>query len=156
MRAPDESGPFASAWRMEKDAEAQDGVASMANWVVNAPSWHPAWAWWTVGLVHLRPVEGAPEAVKHYPEAEFEIIVLSLDPEVTPNVDLPIPQGLKYLTPPDLVFQFHGITDEQAVEIVEVLVKTAVEKNVPLDSDLRQFWTDSLTQTVAHYQQGVH
>lgn len=61
----------------------------------------------------------------------------------------------EFLHPADLVFQFHGVTDDQARQICELAVEHIVAGQ-SCDSDFRAYWERTLTSTVAHYVDGTH
>lgn len=174
MRAPDKSG-VARAWRIEQSPEAIAAherewgypPASIGpTWLVNGP-YHPLWSWWYVGVVSLADRPGTPPARRRYPEAEYELMILSLNPSPTdgrpavPDID-----GLEaggdamrclpgFLTPPDVVFQFDGVTDDQAAGLAEIAVDVIVGGQ-SCDSDFRQWWLGSLQATVQHIREGLH
>lgn len=141
-------------------------AAGIAEWLVNGP-FNPFWKWWYISTVHLRDVEGIPTANKHYPEAEYELAIYSLDPEPKagrpeePDIDL-IEAGdslhgrAGFLSPPDLVKQFHGVTDHQAKEITRLVVETIITGKASPDSDFRSWWEHTLDETVRHLRQGLH
>jgi hypothetical protein len=137
--------------------------AGLGTWLVNGP-FHPFWNWWMLGVVHLRPIEGMADPPKRYPEAEYELMIVSLNPgRGEPDVDA-IERGEdwgdldapKFLTPPDLVFHFHGVTDEMARDIGEAAARAIASGHLSPDSDWRNLWIQSLRGTVAHFIEGVH
>lgn len=155
-RAPDFVGLAGRAWLMELGEHARpEQGASLVGYAVTG-EWHPLWRWWLVSVIHLREVPGTPAPVKRYPEAEYEFIIVSVDPEVDPDPDQPFPQPIKYLSPTDVVEQFHGVTDAQAVEIGTLAVRSIVEGMMSPDQDHRAAWHQVMTSTVDHYRQGLH
>lgn len=166
MRDPDFSG-VARVWRIRHQPEMETAHAdswgyassSLADWIVNGP-YHPLWSWWYIGLVHLRDVPGAPAARKQYASAEYELMCLSLNPDGEPGrpkvPDLDkleagnVIGGLPgFLTPPDWVVQFHGVTDDQAHEVGELVV-SAIAQGYSCDSDARSWWMTAIPNTVKH------
>jgi hypothetical protein len=134
-------------------------------WLVNGP-YHPLWSWWYVSCISLRDVPGVPPANKRYPEAEYELIVFSLNPDPkpprpkVPDLDAlaagDATRGLPgFLHPPDVVFQFHGVSEQQAEQILELAVDRIVAGQ-SCDSDFRSWWTAALESTVEHYRNGRH
>jgi len=97
---------------------------------------------------------GQPAPYLQFPGAEFEIIILSIDPDWEPDPDAE-PGKVPYLTPPDLTYQLDGLSREAVAEIVELMIDRICEGLSP-DSDLRGFWTDALDATVRHYKEGRH
>lgn len=166
--APDKAG-FARAWDMMTPESIKAGreewghdQAGIASWMIQGP-YHPFWSWWLVGVVHLRDIPGTPAAKRHYPEAEYEFTIWSIKSppsgEITPDIEKLRAGDLTardtILHPCDVVFQFHGVTDEQAAEICEVAVN-AIVAGQSCDSDFREWWKTSLAATVQHYVLGVH
>ena len=164
VRAPDLTG-VGRAWRIDTAPGARREpahVAGLRSYLLNGP-WHPAWSWWLIGCVHLRPIEGVPPAHLTYPEAEYELQILSLNPDRPVNVDEAEATGdwgdksiPKFLTPPDLVYQFHGVTDAQAGQIADSVLRAIVDGGMSPDSDFRSSWVQLLDNTVAHYRSGGH
>jgi hypothetical protein len=173
LRPPDKSG-VARAWRVERTVEMEANhmtefgyppVQVGPTWLVNGP-YHPLWSWWYVSCISLRDVPGVPPANKRYPEAEYELIVFSLNPDPkpprpkVPDLDAlaagDATRGLPgFLHPPDVVFQFHGVSEQQAEQILELAVDRIVAGQ-SCDSDFRSWWTAALESTVEHYRNGRH
>lgn len=125
--------------------------AGIDQWVINGP-YHPAWSWWYVAAVHLRPVEGAPLPKKQFPDAEYELSIWSL--KDAPNLD-DLAQGriteqgrLTWLWPPDFVQQFSGATDDEVRDIVSSVVQLIVDGQ-SCDSDYRYWWAETLAALLA-------
>ena len=165
MREPDLKG-VARAWHIRETPEMHAAHkksfgyedSGVDNWVINGP-YHPWWSWWYVAVISLRQVEGAPPANKHYPEAEYEFIIISLqkptDIEMLEAGKIEEMGGLGFLTPADVVFQFHGLTDEQAKTLCESAVR-AIVAGQSCDQDYRSWWETMLARTVDHLKQGIH
>jgi hypothetical protein len=158
VRAPDFEGPAGRAWRVALPAqhERADTTATLAQWLLTIPSAHPAWHSYALAVVHLREIPGVRPAVKRYPEAAYELLVLALDPDKPlPDPDVQ-PFRLPFLTPPNLVEQFHGVTDEQAVQVAELLARGFVDGHVNPDTDWRSHTQGVLRTTVEHFATGKH
>lgn len=154
MRDPDKRGPATAAWHSRpSDPDVPNLAAHVDAWVIQGP-FHPHWSYWMVGAVDLAEHPGVDPPHKNYPGAEFEIMVVSLDPKCYPP-DPDAPAGLAFLTPPDLVFQFDGISREQVAEILGLMVDQIVGGR-SCDSDFRGSWEQSLATTVEHYKTGRH
>jgi hypothetical protein len=171
VRPPDLSGP-ARAWLIDDSKSREAHVrewgyeaGSLVTWIVNGP-YHPLWSWWHVGVIHLRDIPGAPPANKQYPEAEYEFAIYSLDPSgkdgrpKAPDIDLIEAGETKrgfpgFLSPPDVQFHFHRVTDEQAIKICNRAVEHIVGGR-SCDSDYREWWKAALAGTVEHFVLGVH
>lgn len=149
------------AWRIDRAAAlraphaTKDHQASIAAWLVHCPGAHAAWSWWTMSVVHLRPIEGARPAEKQYPEAEYEFSIITLDPSHAPS-DPRDWTAMRFLTPLDAVVQFHGVTDAQAEGVLEAAVRAVMSGHVSPDQDFRGFWERSIPATARHFQEGAH
>lgn len=167
---PTEVGLYGRAW-LTKHTSGQtpkpDWDASLAQWQLNVPKAHPFWSWWLVNLVHLRPIEGVRPAHKKYPEAEYEFLVMALDPDsnmaLDPDSKIPDPDTVladtvfyRYLMPPDFVHQFHGLDDTQAKELCKLAIRTVVRGGLSPDQDYRAIWKKVLMSTVEHMALGGH
>jgi len=113
--------------------------------------YHPMWSWWFLGAVSLRDQIGVPPVTKLYPEAEFEILIMSIDPEgCDPDVDAMEDGRMKergftgFLEPPDLHFQGHGATNDEVQLVVDSMLMKIAD-GVSCDRDLRRYWNDFLT-----------
>lgn len=129
------------------------GKAALAGWFLEIPQAHPFWTKYLLGVCHLRDIPGAPPAKKQYPEAEYELMVLALNPESKPSPD--DLSTLKPLLPPNVVVQFHGVTDEQAKEIARLAARACVDGVLWVEpSDLtgmREKWSRTIRETAEHY-----
>jgi hypothetical protein len=147
------------AWKSRFDpakAEHKDHTAAVAgaSWLVNGP-FHPLWNWWAIAAISLRDIHGVPPANKRYPEAEWELMIIALDPACCPP-DPDIEGQLRYLTPIDVVFQFDGVSEDVVREIVEMAVKAICDGRLSPDRDFRSAWQVTLNATVEHYKSGHH
>lgn len=153
MREPDKTGTVARAWRSRYQSEDPADAAGVCTWLVNGP-FHPFWSWWIVGAVHLIDVPGIEPPKRRYPEAEHEIMIVSLNPEAgVPEPDAP---GASPLMPPDLTYQFDGLPREKVEEIVELMIDNIVAGRMSPDSDYRASWEAALDKTVEHYRLDLH
>lgn len=156
MRAPDKSSDFVerltgkqwAAWRVERVA----GGAGLGAWLLFCPGVHAAWSYWVLGLVHLRPVDGIPEARKSYPDAEYELHSMALAPDFEPDPDKP--DSLHIMTPLDFAHQFHGVTDEQAKHMLDRFVDLVLLGRIAPDSDYARRWRAFIDGTVEHLTTG--
>lgn len=157
MRAPDFKGPCGSAWRVTLPAthERPDTTATLACWLLTIPGAHPAWSSYWLAAIHLRDIPGVAPAVKRYPEAQHELMLYALDPEKPlPDPDDALRVRPAFLMPPNLVEQFHGVTDEQAATIVELLARGFVDGHANPDTDFRSHTQGVLRATVEHFAAG--
>lgn len=152
MRDPDLKGPAGQAWKTPIEPGPH---TSLALWLINVPKAHPHWSWWTVGVIHLRDVEGLPPAKKHYPEAAYEFLIMALNPERCPEPVLD-PSSWSFLSPADVVEQFHGMIDIEAVRLCEQAVRAIMDGRLSPDQDFRSAWHNTIQTTAEHYRQGKH
>lgn len=157
MRPADHIGAHGEVWRVPRPVTFQkpDHEATLGMWIVSAPYAHPAWHMYSVSVVHLRDIPGAPPANKRYPEAEYELTIWALDPNVVVDPDVH-PLKLPILTPPNLVHQFHGVTDEQARAVTGALAYAFVDGLANPDTDFRTHTVHLLRQTIEHLVLGGH
>lgn len=158
MRRADRAGKAnRKAWRLTLP----EGHTTLGSWLVHVPGAHPFWSWWLMSVVHLREVEGVP-VVRQYPEAEYEFLILAINPDAEDGLD---PDDWPPTTandepwmlwPPDVVEQFHGVDDETAKNILDLGVAAVMDGAVSPDSDYRRWWRESLARTVEHAVHGGH
>lgn len=176
MRAPDIAAGDRAAWLLNPAklrANYEGKVASetldaqieatAAGWLIFWPGCHAVWSWWYVGAVSLVDVPGLPPARKTYAAAEWELHVAALDPDIFPNdlgerdvesESLPIVES--YLSPPDFVFQFDGLTKPQTTNLVGLYVTHSVVFGLPPDSDHARGWTAAMRAAVEQFKAGAH
>lgn len=146
MRKHDLHGVAGQAWRIRLDLANKAQSATLGAWLVNG-DFHPAWHYWEVAVIHLRPIEGVPDASKQYSEAEHEFAIISLNPDFEPDPD--DPETLHYLRPIDLVYQCHGLTDQQAIRILDdMMIGSILVGRLSPDSDYRSAWEEFLKRCV--------
>lgn len=150
---PTIQGSAGKAWNLErapKPDDPPDWQGALAQWLIYQPGVNAFWSYWRMDLIHLRPIEGVRPAHKHYPEAEYEMIFVALDPDSTPNPAYP-DTCARFLDPPDLVYQFHGLNDVQAKHLLELAVRYCCDGGASPDSDWRSRWRDQiLPNTIEH------
>jgi hypothetical protein len=156
MREPDIVGRGVRAWRLTSTEMTSYGA--LARWLVFCSWGHIAWNHWLVSVVHLRPLDlpGAKPAVKTYPEAEFEFSIMSIDPDRSPHPDPDGDGRFGLLVPPDVIHQFHGVSDRDAARITESAVRAIARGAMSPDQDFRGWWHRALDATVEHYRSGKH
>jgi hypothetical protein len=159
MREPDVKGPYGRAWFIrDKDPKFVDHQACLGSWLVNVPGAHPFWEYWLVTIVHLRDIPGQSKpATKKYPEAEFEFGIHSIDPAIVPEPDPDNAlEGYPLLNPPDVIEQFHGISDRDALRVAEGGISAMIHGRISPDQDFRPMWNRLITGTVEHFRSGAH
>jgi hypothetical protein len=152
MRDADRIGQAGRAWQLALNSE---WPACLAGWLVDRPGAHPWWHNYIVAVVHLRDVPGVGAAKKQYPEAAYEFQIVTVNPEECPVPD-PDAGHWPFLIPPDVIHQFHGVKDEDAVRICELAVSAIADGLLSPDSDFRSAWKASLETTVRHFVDGRH
>lgn len=158
MKTPDFEGIHGRMWKVPMKTLLECGPnTTLGCWILTVPGAHPLWHSYLLSIIHLRDVPGFPPAKKKYPEAEYEVILFALDPDE----DLPDPDDVKnfhpvILTPPNLVEQIHGITDEQVVSIAEKLCRAFIDGIASPDTDFLSHTQNLLKNTVEHFTVGHH
>jgi hypothetical protein len=103
--------------------------------LLHRPDAHPVWHTYQVSLVHLRPIEGGPPPELRSPDSSHEIVIQALDPESQPDPEVPT---IALLTPPNLVHQLRGRTDEMALTVFGAFVQALAAGELNPDTDHRQ------------------
>ena len=147
-RPPDLATNHALAWKVPTS----DVPTALGSWLVYCPGHHAFWHTWGVNLIHLRGLPGIPPAFKHYPAAQFELVIMAVDPASSPDPDHP-EQGFHYLTPPDFCHQFDGVSDATARQMLDFMVKLITEGKASPDSDYQENWKKTVNQTLAGWKQ---
>lgn len=147
MRAPDLKGRWA-AWKVSYP---DDGThTALAQWLLLCPHAHPMWSYYVMTLVHLREAPGINTPNLQYPEAEHELIVWALHPDATPDPD-DHTTLLQRMDPLDQVHQFHGVGDDNAIEMVARLAGHIAGGVLSPDQDHRSKWRALIRQSVEHF-----
>lgn len=118
-------------------------MAQIKAWVASVPSAHPVWSMYYFSLIHLRPHEGSPDAVKYSPSATHELSVLAIKPNV------PVMQGEvpSFLMPPNFIGQFAADSDTDAIEWVMRCLHEVCDGALSPDKDFRRDWIDRFPYT---------
>ena len=131
--------------------------ATVADWFIRAPGQSPAWECYTLGVIHLRPIEGVKPAVVTLPGATHEVLVVALNParEPTPtDVD-----SWEFLFPVNVCEQIHLPGDDEAVELARLCARAVVLGVLPAEPALAgavEPWRSSLIKTSAHLRGEEH
>lgn len=149
----------ANVWRVA-DPEADDDPRSAVyipgiTWLIYAPLAHPHWAWHLLVGVSLADAPGVDPPKKHYPEAEYELMVWALDPRNEPPDPREWPFGSVdgwLLQPPDCVVQFDGPSQDEVSEMFDVVARAVAEGTLVPDSDHRGKWAYTIRKTAEHYR----
>jgi hypothetical protein len=120
--------------RLQEIKRAPEGC--LKAWLLYRPDAHPWWHYYSVSLIHLRPLPGQPWPKKEHADSTHEILILALDPEACPEPDSEKPEEFAYLRPANLVHQLRGLTDAAALSIFEAFI-AALEQRLSPDTDHR-------------------
>lgn len=122
-------------WRPDPPMQNPAQISLVAQWLIRQPAVHPCWDYWSISLVHLRPVDGRPDPYLRFDGATHEIAIVALDPRVRPDArDF---STLHPLFPPDLVHQVALPDDGYAARLAEQLLYFVLRGAATLDSDYR-------------------
>lgn len=162
MRPPDLEAK-AAAWVLPvKDPKNRlhsnwrpDFEGTICGYLLHCTWSHPFWSWYLISAIHLRPIPGVKDPHKSYPEAEYEITILSIDPDHNPDPDK-FMDGYPWLMPIDLVHQFHGINDKQVEQLMQMMILEIVEGRASPDQDFRSWWRESIDEIVKYLREGKH
>jgi len=152
IRQPDRHGVW-SAWRVPIEPLTVDQRGTLDLWLLHCPGAHAAWSYWGLSLLHLRPLKGESRpAFKQYPDAEYEVLSVALDPDYPPNPD--DAKTFRALHPIDFALQFHGIGDVNAISMIEKFVELVVAGRLSPDTDYRSRWQELIWGSVEHLTTG--
>lgn len=150
------TGRVGRAWKVSiPPGSPSDWSATVASYLVNVVGAHPFWTWWAVSVVSLRQIEGVAPAHKSYPEAEYEFLIVTINPEHPPDPDA-VGDGYRFLMPPDVVEQFHGLNDEEVAKLCMMSASIIVQGKASPDQDWRSWWKAAIPNTVKHIALGGH
>lgn len=142
---PDIDG-FSKAWKVDLDTvrkrlgidPAKDG--GICEWIVYAPWSHPIWPYVCVIGLHLRHIDGMPDATIHLRGATHEIMVWAMDPDkYPPHLDGAGPKG-RFLHPCNFAGQFIEPSDDAARNRIETVVREICMGTLNPDTDGVQQW----------------
>lgn len=160
MRPPDKEGQFGRAWKVRPPSGGPpDWQAHICQWFVDRPGAHPYWHHYLINVIHLRDIPGVKPASKHYPEAQYEFSIFSLDSDKKPDLEHAEAEAHHHwplLTPPDCIVQVHGLDDQQAALLGEHAVHAICVHGQSPDQDYRQWWTVAVKNDVEHIVLGGH
>ena len=150
IRPPDFVGAKGEAWAGQLQNAGLHGIVAI--WLVHLPKIHPKLKHWAITVLHLRPIEGMPDAFKRYPEAEYEFSVYSLHPEEAKSPD-PDRAPWPYLTPADIQGQFHGIEQGQVHALCDFVARRMINGHLIPDPKTAQKWGNEIKTMVDMLQQ---
>ena len=118
------TGPVGTATKVPAETMAF-APTCIAAWFLDLPPAHPHWPRYLLSVVDLAPHPGLADAALHYPEAQYELLVIALNPERNPQPDAP--DTWQHLTPLNVVVQFHGVTRAQAEALADQAAQWCVD-----------------------------
>lgn len=139
------------------DPQTVDQGATIAIWFVEAPGQSPAWRYYALTVIHLRPIRGQtrPPVVTEL-GATHELMLYACDPELDPTPD--DVQTWAPLMPINVVEQFKVPDDTAARSLLrraaEAIVAGDLWAEPPLSGQTEP-WHRTISDTSAHYR-GEH
>lgn len=119
MRNPNVIGPAGAAWQSARTFSVSTPHATLALWLLQCPGQHPEYEFWSLGLIHLRPVPGLPEPHQFSQhQCGYEIVLVPLEPGSKPHPDV----EWNLTTRNDLQIQFNAPSDSDACKLAEGIV----------------------------------
>jgi hypothetical protein len=150
------SGPAGTAVEVTQGQTAA-WPATVASWFLTCPGQSPAWENYILGVVHLRPIEGAPAPIVTVPHATHEVIVIALDPARQPVAT--DPSTWRMLTPLNVCEQIQLPDDDAARDLLRLCAEAVVAGVLPAEpamSGAREPWRTTLLQSSAHARGEAH
>lgn len=118
-----------------------------ATWFIQAAWAHPLWNSYA-GLLYDLTTPVKPEPVRYRPGMTHEFVLFALDPEHPwPNPDPAMRmkgEGLHYLEPPNMAYQFAAKDDDAAYARIDKLMTAIEERKMSPDTDFRTMMWDPL------------
>jgi hypothetical protein len=144
LREPDIPGQAGKGWKVK--VQPPQDETTLSAYLVSVYGAHPIWNWWLISFIHLRDIPGMPAAKKDYPEATYELLILTINPKsCPPDPDNP---NYEYLVPVDVQIQFHGLEDEDVKELCKQAVTAIVDGCISPDQDYRFAWRELIKHKV--------
>jgi hypothetical protein len=146
-------------WRIDTSRSTDPRkTVHVGSYLINGP-WNMLWSWWTLYCVSLADAPGIPPARKHRADASHEIAIWSMNPDIgVPNLEdveaggqwRTTPSGHSaFLSPPDVVTQVWGLSDEQAGQVLD-LAAQAIARGMSPDQDYRTWWNTAIQNAAKH------
>ena len=132
-------------------------VATLGMWFLSCPGQSPAWDKYLLSIIHLRPIDGVPDADISVPNATHEVLLIALNPDRNPTaLDM---SSWQHLTPANLVEQIELPNDEDAKDLLKKCATAVVNGMLwaePPLSGQKEPWRTVLIKTAAHYRGEEH
>lgn len=141
-------------WRAWNKTTDEPGMLYRA--LLNCPGAHPHVSWWVAELVSLRQLDGVISVQRAYADAQYELHVLALDPITQARVDVAAwrIQDAAVLLPPDISFQFHGIDEAQATDLMKKLLERAATGALSPERQYGEYWEKLTWGGIEHVTTG--
>lgn len=140
-------GPIGTATRLPLDLLSRHCVTA---WFLHLPGVHPFWQHYRLSVVDLAPDPEMRPPVLQYPGAQYELLVIALDPERRPEALNPTTWSA--LLPVNIALQFHGTGVGGAVRLAEQAARWIVDGRRWVEtSDIRgerEAWAQALQAAV--------
>lgn len=165
-------GRWATAWRIPRpeNHNVTDWNGTVDHWLIHSEHAHPAWHYFWLSCVHLRPIEGQSRPpVLQFPDSTHEILLVALNPKYEPWDPDTAMERLSamwdnnqspMLTPINVIKQLRDATDEQATKMLELIAKSLTIGHLPLEPDgilgAREWWEQVIDRTMEHIRLGTH
>ncbi len=139
---PDIFGPAGKAWRYDLPALCQKlncpQNASVAMWLLHCPGAHPLWAFYSLTLMHLRPMPDERPTIFYLPNATHEMVLYACAPDWTESLE----QLPPLLQPANFAAQFitKQHTDKEAVQVCALALQECCDGSLSPDTDYTQAW----------------
>jgi len=150
MSEPIITGLCGKGWEIQAEPDTIAQSATLKCWFLDLPGAHPFWHCYMLSVVSLRDILGVPPAQKQYPDAEYEMHLIALNPELKPN-----PSDLKTIThlyPPNYVSQFHELTDSEAITLGLTMAQGLVDGKLIAEPQgvvgARSWWDENIRRIV--------
>jgi hypothetical protein len=140
MRPPDLVGAYGRAWKVRVTPEQQaKAPAAVETWYFHSEQLlSPLAKWRIISLASLADFPGVPPANKHFEDAHFELLVMTLNPDHP--VEDPDNHKQSMLEPADVVKQCGNIGEYKAKALLDALVRECVNGTLVPDQDFRTLW----------------
>ena len=126
-------------------------------WLLHLPGAHPIWAHYLLSVASLRDEPGYEPAQRHYPGAEYELVICALDEAGRPQPGRP--DTWQPLTPPNVVIQWDGTGDAGAELVARHVIPVVVDGALWVETQgirgAREHW-ERFVRRAALDEAGVH
>lgn len=128
---------WAQEFFLAGDAKAEVQVSS---WFMCLPGQGINYDKFILSMISLKDCPGLPPAHRRYAAAEFELIVVALNPEGNPDVK--DPGSWWHMAPLNVEHQFHGVDRAQAARMADRLALACTEGRLLAETQAYVQFTD--------------